>query len=556
MPVNVLLVDDQPSRRLTYRAVLEPLGEKLFDATSGEDALRLLMQHDFAVILLDVNMPGMDGFETATLIHQHPRFVNTPIIFVTAVNVDDMDRLRGYKLGAVDYVMVPVIPEILRSKVMVLCELARKRRDLERANLELAEAHAALQAEKDSELAQLNKSLQVANSALHDRNSALLAEVDERSRIEGRLRDLDRRKDQFLATLAHELRNPLAPLQNALMVRKLSSEIREDPLHKMMERQTRQLVRLIDDLLDVARVSQGKINLQRRPTTLREVLLPAIDAVRPLIEEHGHTLVLALSDEEIVFNADPERLTQVFSNLLNNAAKYSEEPGQIILNASIVDQTLHVSVSDEGMGLTPEEIEQIFDLFAQLERGSRNAQGGLGLGLTLVRELVTMHGGNIEVESDGPGFGSVFRVELPLEISADLPSAVAEEDVVTESEKIFNRVLVVDDNQDVADSLAMMVRMLGHEARAMYEPRDVIEVMAEYAPTIVFLDIGMPELDGRSLATQLRQLPSGESLTLVAVSGWGQLTDIQASLDAGFNRHLVKPPSLDAIREICETKKI
>ena len=212
-PVNILLVDDQPARLLTYRAILEPLGERLVDASSGSDALQKLMEDEFALILLDVNLPGMDGFETASLIHQHPRFERTPIIFVTAVNVSDMDRMRGYKLGAVDYVTVPVIPEILRSKVVVLGELHRKRRELEQANAQLAHANAALQAAQEREVNALNASLSKANAELAERNRELQVQVGDRMLAEAQLREQDRRKDEFLATLAHELRNPLAPLR-------------------------------------------------------------------------------------------------------------------------------------------------------------------------------------------------------------------------------------------------------------------------------------------------------------------------------------------------------
>jgi response regulator RpfG family c-di-GMP phosphodiesterase len=301
-PVNILLVDDQPGRLLTYRAILEPLGERLVEATSGEQALKLLMEDEYAVILLDVNMPGMDGFETASLIHQHPRFEKTPIIFVTAVNVTDMDRLRGYKLGAVDYVMVPVIPEIMRSKVVVLAELYRKRRELQQAN-------AALEAEKARELDHLNASLRAANTELAARNAELRTEIGERTLAETRLREADRRKDEFLATLAHELRNPLAPLLNALNARRLSTPgAADDPLQALMERQLALLVRLIDDLLDVARITRGKLVLRRQATTLQDVLQSAIEIARPLIQQGRHELQLQLPPQPVPLLVDQMRL--------------------------------------------------------------------------------------------------------------------------------------------------------------------------------------------------------------------------------------------------------
>ena len=263
-PVTVLLVDDQPARLLAYRVVLEPLGEHLLEARSGIEALTALMGGECAVILLDVNMPGMDGFETASLIHQHPRFEKTPIIFVTAVNISDLDRIRGYKLGAVDYVTVPIIPEILRSKVAALCELHRTRLDLQFANSRLATANEALRVEKARELAVLNESLRVANGALASRNIELQTQVAERERAEARLLELGRRKDEFLATLAHELRNPLAALSNAINSLRLAGD-GDGILHRTMERQLRLLVRLIDDLLDTARISHGKLTLEFAP---------------------------------------------------------------------------------------------------------------------------------------------------------------------------------------------------------------------------------------------------------------------------------------------------
>ena len=547
-PVNILLVDDQPGRLLTYRTILEPLGERLVEASSGEQALARLMEEEFAVILLDVNMPGMDGFETASLIHQHPRFENTPIIFVTAVNVGDMDRLRGYKLGAVDYVSVPVIPEILRTKVAVLAELHRKRRELQEANAALASANIALQAEKQRELERLNASLREANDTLESRNAELNTEVAERVRAEGRLRDADRRKDEFLATLAHELRNPLAPLQNALAIQRLSGNP-EAPLQAMMERQLGLLVRLIDDLLDIARISRGKLTLRPAPTTLREVLESAMETARPLVEGGGHALQLKMPDADVPMHADRERLAQVFANLLNNAAKYSDPDTPITVVAEVDAMGIDVSIHDQGVGLSEDEIARIFELFSQAGTGMDRSRGGLGIGLTIVQQLVQMHGGNVRALSRGHGHGSEFHVYLP----HAKPSADAEAAPVTRLPTTTHplRALVVDDNQDAADSLAMMLGLLGHVAHSLHDPLAVAKAVEEFHPQVLFLDIGMPGMDGHALARQLRAMPGGADLCLVAVTGWGQPDDRRRSHDAGFDHHLVKPPQMDAIIDIC-----
>jgi signal transduction histidine kinase len=552
-PVNILLVDDQPGRLLTYRAILEPLGERLVEASSGMDALKRLMEEEFALILLDVNMPGMDGFETASMIHQHPRFERTPIIFVTAVNVTDMDRLKGYKLGAVDYVMVPVIPEILRSKVVVLVELFRKRRELQAANERLAAANEALQLEKARELERLNASLREANSELATRNRELQIEIGERARAERQLIAADLRKDEFLATLAHELRNPLAPLRNALHIRRLSqTDDADDRLQATMERQLGLLVRLIDDLLDVARITRGKLELRPRRTTLRDVVEAGVETAMPVIENGSHELDVQLPGERVEMLVDDERLSQVFANLLNNAAKYSDTGGRIEVEAVVVDGEARVAVRDRGIGLTGEQIANIFELFSQVDTAIERARGGLGIGLTLVQQLTEMHGGRVEVHSEGLGRGSEFRVCLPLR----LPGAHAtDEDNAPDDASQPNakacRALVVDDNRDSADTLAMMVELLGHEVRALYDPHEVPSVVEEFAPDVVFLDVGMPGLSGYDLARVLRAADGGEHLLLVAVTGWGQPEDRRRTREAGFDRHLVKPADLSAIREIC-----
>ena len=545
-PVKILMVDDNPSRLLSYRAILDPLGEELVEASSGMEALRKVMDEEFAVILLDVNMPGMDGFETASLIHQHPRFERTPIIFVTAVNVSDLDRMRGYKLGAVDYVMVPVIPEILRSKVVVLAELFRKRRELQLANERLATANEALRTEKSRELESLNESLRLANIELAQRNVDLQSQIGERTRVESQLRELDRRKDEFLATLAHELRNPLAPLRNAVSIRKLTGSV--DPLQDMMERQLGLLVRLIDDLLDVARISRGKMALKPAPTTLQDVLHAAIETASPLLEAGAHPLQLALPDGLLHMLADGERLSQVFSNLLSNAAKYSDPGTPVEVVAQREGNVVVVGVIDRGIGLTPQQAGDIFELFAQVDTSVERARGGLGIGLTLVKQLVEMHGGRVNAFSEGLGKGSRFEVRLPLR---ELPAVPPPAPMHLE-ESFPRRILVLDDNRDAADTLAMMLELLGHDVRRLYDPLQAAEAVAAFDPDLVFLDIGMPTLSGYQLARQLRALPRGDDRLLIAVTGWGQPDDRRRTAEAGFDHHLVKPPDLDAVRQICD----
>ena len=551
-PVTILLVDDQHARLLAYRAILEPLGERLIEARSGDEALRCLMREECALILLDVNMPGMDGFETASLIHQHPRFERTPIIFVTAVNVSDLDRMRGYKLGAVDYVMVPIIPEILRSKVLVLAELFRNRRDLQLANQTLSAANTELQLEKARVLQALNESLRVANSELAERNLQLQLQIGERESAEARLLRLDRHKDEFLATLAHELRNPLASLSNAVNVLQLSAPDSVDTLYATMQRQLGLLVHLIDDLLDVARISQDKLALRPVATTLEMVLEAAIESVTPLMDSTGHALQVQLPALPLPINGDPARLTQVFSNLLSNAAKYSGPGTEIALGAHVDGERVVVTVVDQGIGLTPEHVVEIFEPFAQIDTSVERARGGLGIGLTLVKRLVEMHGGDVIAHSDGLGQGSRFEVVLPLASASPVEAPVAADASTRGHPATPRRALVIDDNQDSADTLAMMLELLGHETRRLYDPRAAVETVAAFAPDVVFLDIGMPGLSGYDVARMLRASPQGSQPVLVAVTGWGQPDDRRRTFDAGFDHHLVKPPEMAAICQICD----
>jgi signal transduction histidine kinase len=544
-PVDILLVDDQPARLLAYRAILAPLAENLVEASSGAEALKHLMERECALILLDVNMPGMDGFETASMIHQHPRFEKTPIIFVTAINVSDMDRMRGYKLGAVDYVTVPIIPEILRSKVVVLAELYRKRRDLQLANQRLEQANEALKVEKARELSRLNESLRIANNELATRNTELQAQIAERVSAELRLLEVNRRKDEFLATLAHELRNPLAALGNALNALQLADRV--DPLHEAMLRQLKLLVRLIDDLLDIARINRGKLTVQRTPTTLRAVLDSAIETATPLLLADRHALEMNTPGDEIALYVDHDRLSQVFSNLLNNAAKYSATGSPIALSASSDGNHIEIAVSDSGIGLAPGKTDEIFEAFAQIDTSVERSRGGLGIGLTLVKRIVELHGGRIVVHSDGLGQGSRFTVLLPVE---PIPAAATAPAPTQAVANVHCRALIVDDNHDSADTMAMMLQMLGHATACIYDPRQTADAVNAFVPDIVFLDIGMPGLSGYDVARNLRSA-AGPHLTLVAVTGWGHAEDRRRTAEAGFDYHLVKPADMAAISAIC-----
>jgi signal transduction histidine kinase/CheY-like chemotaxis protein len=440
--------------------------------------------------------------------------------------------------------MVPIIPEILRGKVLVLAELFRKRRELQLANR-------ALQVEKARELESLNASLRQANAELAARNMDLRNEIGERALAEDRLRDADRRKDEFLATLAHELRNPLAPLLNALNIRRLSAPDADDPLQALMERQMALLVRLIDDLLDVARITRGKLVLRRHPTTLDEVLRSAIETANPLIEHGRHRLQLQLPPQPVPLNADGPRLSQVFANLLNNAAKYSDPGSEIVLLASALDDSVEVKVLDHGIGLSGEQQQQIFELFSQADNAIERAHGGLGIGLTLVRHLVEMHGGEVWAHSDGLGHGSEFHVRLPRESRMALPPPVTPISEAPLSLPGTHRALVVDDNRDAADTLAMMLELMGLQVRRLYEPHEVEAEFATFAPDVVFLDVGMPGRSGYDVASALRAMPAGNDVLLVAVTGWGQPEDRRRTQAAGFDQHLVKPPELHAIRDIC-----
>jgi len=554
--VSVLLVDDQPSRLLTYEVILGDLGLHLVKAGSGAEALAHLMKAEYAVILLDVSMPGMDGFETAALVHEHPRFAGTPIIFVTAFHVTDLDRMKGYGLGAVDYVYVPVVPEILRGKVAVLVELYRHRRTLEalnrrleQANKELAVANSTLQAEKTRELKRLNRNLERANGELARANETLKAEVAERIRLEEALLETDRRKDEFLAMLAHELRNPLAPILNAAHVIKMKAPQDAELLwcRDVIEGQAGHLSRLVDDLLDVARITQGKFKLRTEPIDLAAVVARGVQTSRPAVEAARQTLVVETPSEPVAMVVDATRIAQVVANLLNNAAKYGASGGRVRLSATVETsegggrREAVIRVEDTGIGIPAETLPKIFEPFMQADAAVARSQGGLGIGLALVKRIVELHGGTVEALSAGPGRGSEFVVRLPI----DAERATQDGDAPPPPESYADvrplRILVVDDNPASAKTMTMLLRKMGHELATAYDGEGAVETAAEFRPDLALLDIGLPKIDGYEVARRIRKQPGGGSITLVALTGWGQEEDRRKSKAAGFDHHLTKP---------------
>jgi len=376
----------------------------------------------------------MDGFETAAMIHEHPRFANTPIIFVTGVHHSELDRLKGYRLGAVDYVAIPIVPEILRGKVSVLVELYIQRQTLRslnkhlaEVNLRLEEAHRLLQKEKTRELETLNRDLMDSNGRLASANAALQLEIEERGRAEEALKQADRRKDEFLAILSHELRNPLAPMRNAVeIMRQVNlSDARLDFARQVIDRQLTHLTRLMEDLLDISRVTRDTIQLQREQVDAQLVVRRAIETLQPVIRERGHRLHVQYGAAPMTVWGDPVRLVQVVGNLLSNAAKYTPDGGDISISAGPEEGQVVIRVKDNGVGLAQESIPRLFSLFSRVAHRESTAQEGLGVGLALVRKLVQMHGGEVIAVSEGLQRGSEFIVRLP-EAMDEAPEGTAQ----------------------------------------------------------------------------------------------------------------------------------
>jgi PAS domain S-box-containing protein len=384
---------------------------------------------------------------------------------------------------------------------------------------------------------------------------AVLTDTTPHHRFEDALREADRRKDEFLAVLAHELRNPLAPIRNSLHILRLTAraDVVAQQAAEMLDRQVTHMVRLVDDLMEVSRITRGKIELIKDHVDVADVIRSAVETSRPLIESAGHELALSLPPEPMLLEGDPVRLAQVFANLLNNAAKYTEPGGHIAVTAHRDGADAVIAVRDTGTGIPQAMLPRVFEPFAQIDRHAARAQGGLGIGLTIVKSLVDLHGGRVEAHSDGPGRGSEFVVRLPLPAAprTDGPQAAR----LAPSEFSTRRILVVDDNRDAAESLGMLMKLLGADVEVAFSGPDALAALAASKPEVVLLDIGMPGMDGHEVARRIRQQPELDDVVLIALTGWGQDEDRLRSQAAGFDHHLIKPVDLAALQALLGTLK-
>jgi signal transduction histidine kinase/DNA-binding response OmpR family regulator len=658
--VNILVVDDLAEKHVVFRAILDELGQNIVSARSGKEALRRILEQEFAVILLDVNMPDIDGLETASLIRQYKKSAQTPILFVTAY-VDELQAKRGYALGAVDYIPSPVVPEVLRSKVRVFVDLFRMNRQLELqaaarealARSETARAAAENAIHRADYLAEasrvMSRSLDLndtiravldlcvpmlgrqailglldpdhsvrvvqihpppepgeapvfgpelraaVDQALRDKqfrvwrdgsptaaiyplmagddvrgtlvlleeaarfdasHLALIREVASRAsiamenaRLYSAVQEADRRKNDFLAMLAHELRNPLAPIRNAVHIMQ-GSDVTPSTVNwarDVIGRQADHMARLIDDLLDISRIVQGKVTVKAESLDLASLIERSVEASAPRVHSRHQQLVVNLPADRVELDGDVVRLAQVLSNLINNASKFSAPHSRITLNASCARGELRISVKDEGAGIDAAVLPHIFDLFFQADQSLDRSQGGLGIGLTLVRHLVELHGGRVAAFSAGLGRGTEVVVYLPATIvrgvqepapsMAPIPTAP----VPTPRAQTPVRILVVDDLAASADTLTTLLELEGFEVKAAREGMEALQIAKDFRPDVVLLDIGLPGMNGFEVAHRLRSQPESSDALLIALTGYGEPESRSRSVQAGFDFHMVKP---------------
>lgn len=515
-PVYFLLVDDLEENLLALEALLRRDGLVMLKARSGADALEFLLLHDVALALVDVQMPGMDGFELAELMRGTARTRRVPIIFLTAGNADRQRRFRGYEAGAVDFLHKPLEPDILRSKADVFFELFRQRQEVAFQRDELR--------------------------AATEENARLLKESHQYAQA---LKEADQRKDEFLAMLAHELRNPLAPVRNAVEILRLSGPA--DPVvgkaREIISRQVAHMARLVDDLLDVARIARGKVQLRTELCDLATIVRQTAEDYRTTLSNGGISLVLSVPTTPLPVTGDPTRLAQMIGNLLHNASKFTPHGGTVTVQAQKDPEnaSITVVVQDTGVGLDVGVLTRLFEPFSQADQALDRNKGGLGLGLALVRGLIELHAGSVTAKSDGPGKGATFTLRLPMSDDGPRPSERALNKTPAMNTTGL-RILLVEDNRDAAKSLQLLLSLQGHEVSVAYDGASGLDSASSMLPDVVISDLGLPgKTDGYAVAHGLRSDPRLEHVYLIALSGYGQDDDRRKSQEAGFDRHLVKP---------------
>lgn len=592
----VLVADDNADMR-AYLARL--LGERyeVVLVGDGDSALRLAVERRPNLVLSDVMMPGLDGFALLERLRDQDQTRAIPVVLLSA-RAGEEARAEGLEAGANDYIVKPFHARELLARVAAQIELATVRRDAESRIMAVLEESTSgfVLLDRDRRYRYVNATAEailgrtrdaMLGSSLTDvfpeiEGTDALGFIDQASiepierelyidpwdrwfKIKARpaqgggvamqfddvtlarraldtMRETDRRKDEFLATLAHELRNPLAPIRNALKVllQDDGESQRVDELYRMMDRQTDHLSSLVDDLMEVSRITRGKVELHSSKIDARTAIENACESARPDISGRRQSLSVELPSDPVFVEADPVRLTQIVANLLGNASKYTPDGGRIDLKLATAPSgdEVQIVVEDDGIGIPAEQLDRVFEPFLQRGGVDSRERGGLGLGLTVVRHLVVRHGGRVDVSSAGPGRGSTFTVTLP-RCAAPETSPASRDEQAGSGPGV--RVLVVDDNADAADSLAMLFEMDGHDVRVCYDGTSAIEAVDAHDPAIVLLDIGLPDVDGHAVARTIRERPGGKARTLIAVTGWGQDADRDESSKAGFDHHVVKP---------------
>jgi signal transduction histidine kinase len=520
---KILVVNDDAASLLALTSLLDQWADEtnyeVMAARSGQEALRQVLLHDFAVILLDVNMPGMDGFETAEAIHQRARSADIPIIFVTAFLADEIDRLKAYQRGAADFLFTPVIPQILHAKVSVFVALAMKNEELKRQTHKLSQ--------RTTELTATNK--------------RLTREMEERQAAERK----NHAKDEFLAMLGHELRNPLSAISSAASLIGLSGAGPDTVTRAkaIIQRQSQHLSRIVDDLLDLSRAMSGKILLSRQPLEVSALVSACLDTFKATGRTGSYLINVDMAPGWV--DGDPTRLEQIATNLIDNALKYTPAGGKIDISVVHDDEQVVLTVRDTGVGIAPDLLPHVFDVFVQGSITIDRSQGGLGIGLALVRRLVELHGGSVSAESEGTGNGSTFIIRLPRAAAG----VASEPRTTTGIDSGKPTVLLIEDNEDGREMMATMLGVYGYSVQQAADGLQGVQMAHAGAPDVALVDIGLPGIDGYEVARRLRQDPLTQNIKLIALTGYGLAEDQRRVLEAGFDMHLVKPVDINNLLE-------